>query len=171
MRKTLAYLFVFLAVVACRHVTDDPITAGAVKGASKIPEVAMSDDNFSTFVKLINAAGLVDTLNGHGPFTVFAPTDAAFAKLPSGTVDSLLQPENRSKLRSILMRHIVRGRWSSAKISKMKTAETEAGTPLMVMSMGDGVMVGNANIIKADILASNGVIHAVDAVLLEPGAM
>lgn len=165
------YLVVFLAVAACRHVSDDPITAGAVKGASKIPEVAMSDDNFSTFVKLLNAAGLVDTLNGGGPFTVLAPTDAAFAKLPSGTVDSLMQPENREKLRSILMRHVIRGRLSSAKIGKMKTAETEGGNSLTVMKMGDQVMIGNANIIKGDILASNGIVHAVDAVLLEPGTM
>ena len=127
--------------------------------------VAASADNFKTLVAAVKAAGLVETLQGPGPFTVFAPTDAAFAKLPAGTVEDLLKPENREKLVAILKYHVVPGRVMAADVKTMK-AKTAGGKSLSIEVEAGGVRVDNAKVVKADVLAENGVIHVVDSVIL-----
>jgi transforming growth factor-beta-induced protein len=122
--------------------------------------------HFNTLVAALKAAGLVDTLKSPGPFTVFAPTDEAFAKLPPGTVENLLKPENRAKLQSILKYHVVAGKVMSGDVVKLDSAKTLEGQDLEIKTMGSKVMVNNAHVIKPDIVTSNGVIHVIDAVLL-----
>jgi len=122
--------------------------------------------NFNTLVAAVKAAGLVDTLKGPGPFTVFAPTDAAFAKLPAGTVENLLKPENKEKLVAILTYHVVSGKVMAADAMKVKTAKTVQGEDLTIKTMGGKVMIDNAHVTKADIVADNGVIHVIDTVLM-----
>ena len=136
-------------------------------GHSKdIVDTAVSAGQFNTLVAAVKAAGLVETLKGDGPFTVFAPTDEAFAKLPDGTVDDLLKPENKDKLVAILTYHVVPGKIMSSDIAGKKTdAKTVQGSTLAVDAT-DGVMVDNAKVIKADIEASNGVIHVIDTVVM-----
>ncbi|MEO8318122.1 MAG: fasciclin domain-containing protein [Bradyrhizobium sp.] len=137
-----------------------------VANAADIVETAVSAGNFKTLVAAVTAAGLVDTLKGKGPFTVFAPTDEAFAKLPAGTVDSLLKPENKAKLVGILTYHVVPGKVMSSEIAGKKAmVKTVQGSEISVDAM-NGVMINNAKVIKADIEASNGVIHVIDTVLL-----
>ena len=131
-----------------------------------IVDTAKSAGSFNTLVKAVAAAGLVDTLKGEGPFTVFAPTDAAFAKLPAGTLQDLLKPENKSKLQSILTYHVVPGKVMAADVVGLKNAKTVNGADLQVKAGPNGVMVGNANVVKTDITTSNGVIHVIDSVLL-----
>lgn len=136
-----------------------------------IVDIAAGSPDFSTLVAAVQAAGLVDTLKGPGPFTVFAPTNAAFAALPAGTVDSLLLPENRDQLVSILTYHVVPGRITAGDVlGTRQTVTTVQGGTLdvngLVGKFGSGVRVNNANVIQPDIFASNGVIHAIDAVLL-----
>jgi len=131
-----------------------------------IVETAVSAGSFTTLTTALQAAGLVDTLKGKGPFTVFAPTDEAFAKLPPGTVEDLLKPENKEKLVAILTYHVVPGKVLAAQVIKMNSAKTVNGQSLTI-SVNDGtVMVDNAKVIKTDILCSNGVIHVIDSVLL-----
>ena len=121
---------------------------------------------FNTLVAAVKAAGLVDTLKGKGPYTVFAPTDEAFAKLPKGTVESLLKPENKDKLVKILTYHVVSGKVMSKDIAGKKLqAKTVEGSKLSVNATS-GVMVDNANVIAADVAASNGVIHIIDTVVM-----
>jgi uncharacterized surface protein with fasciclin (FAS1) repeats len=137
-----------------------------VANAADIVETAVSAGNFKTLVAAVTAAGLVDTLKGKGPFTVFAPTDEAFAKLPAGTVDSLLKPENKAKLVGILTYHVVPAKVMSSEIAGKKAmVKTVQGSEISVDAM-NGVMINNAKVIKADIEASNGVIHVIDTVLL-----
>jgi len=131
-----------------------------------IVDTAVAAGSFNTLAAALKAAGLVDTLKGKGPFTVFAPTDAAFAKLPAGTVDDLLKPENKAKLVSILTYHVVSGAVSSAQVVKMTSAKTVEGQSVKISTKGGGVMIDGANVVKADILASNGVIHVIDSVIL-----
>jgi uncharacterized surface protein with fasciclin (FAS1) repeats len=133
--------------------------------AADIVDTAVAG-NFTTLVTAVKAAGLVDTLKGPGPFTVFAPTDEAFAKLPPGTLESLLKPENRAKLRRILMYHVVAGKVSSQDVVKLHSAKTAEGANVKIAAMDGGVMINNAHVIKADIAASNGVIHVIDTVLM-----
>ena len=114
----------------------------------------------------MKAAGLVDTLKGPGPFTVFAPTDEAFAKLPAGTLETLLKPENKAKLQSILTYHVVAGRVMSQDVVKLHSAKTVEGGSIAIKTVNGGVMVNNAHVTKADIVASNGVIHVIDTVIL-----
>jgi uncharacterized surface protein with fasciclin (FAS1) repeats len=121
---------------------------------------------FNTLVAAVKAAGLVDTLKGAGPFTVFAPTDEAFAKLPAGTVEELLKPENKAKLQRILTYHVVAGRVVSADVAKLDSADTVEGGSLNIRKMDGKVMINNAHVTKADIDTSNGVIHVIDTVLL-----
>ena len=130
-----------------------------------IVEIASTNGSFKTLTAALKAAGLVKTLSGSGPFTVFAPTDAAFAALPKGTVEKLLRPENKALLVKILTYHVVSGEVLSTnlKSGKVKTVE---GSPVMVKVGTRGVMVNNANVVKADIKASNGVIHVIDRVIL-----
>lgn len=131
-----------------------------------IVETAVSAGSFTTLVKAVQAAGLADTLKGKGPFTVFAPSDEAFAKLPEGTLNDLLKPEGKEKLRQILTYHVVPGRVTAAEISKMKSAKTVNGKALKISSAADKVSVNDAAVVKADVNASNGVIHVIDRVLL-----
>ncbi len=132
--------------------------------AADIVDTAISAGNFNTLVAAVKAAGLVDTLKGPGPFTVFAPTDEAFAKLPPGTVDALLKdPE---KLKGILLFHVVSGKVMAADVVKLKTAKTLQGGSLRIKVAGSKVMVDNADVVKTDIVCDNGVIHVIDAVLL-----
>lgn len=137
-----------------------------------ITAVAMGDSQFSTLVAAIKAADLVSTLQGPGPFTVFAPTNAAFAKLPAGTVEDLLKPENKEKLRSILLYHVISGKIMAADVMAMSgpgMPKTVQGSTVTVTNVAP-VMVNNANVTATDIKASNGVIHVIDTVLMPPDA-
>ncbi|MDQ3211419.1 MAG: fasciclin domain-containing protein [Acidobacteriota bacterium] len=131
-----------------------------------IVDTAVAAGSFNTLAAALKAAGLVETLKGKGPFTVFAPTDDAFAKLPAGTVENLLKPENKAKLVSILTYHVVPGNVAAAQVMKMKTAKTVAGESVTISSSGGKVMIDNSTVAKADIAASNGVIHVIDTVLM-----
>ena len=130
-----------------------------------IVAVASSAGSFNTLVAAVKAAGLVETLQGAGPFTVFAPTDAAFAKLPKGTVEDLLKPENKEKLVAILTYHVVAGKVMAADVKTMK-AKTVNGQSLDVKVTDSGVTVDNAKVVKTDVAASNGIIHVIDTVVL-----
>ena len=140
--------------------------ANTKPASQDIVDTAVSAGSFKTLVAALQAAGLVDTLKGKGPFTVFAPTDEAFAKLPPGTVEDLLKPENKEKLVAILTYHVVPGTDFASQIAKMKSVKTVNGQTLAISVDGSTVMVGNAKVIKTDILCSNGVIHVIDSVLL-----
>ena len=142
--------------------------ATSPRAAGNIIEVATSAGNFTTLVAALNAAGLTETLNGAGPFTVFAPTDAAFAKLPAGTVESLLMPQNKSKLVALLTYHVVPGRVASADLAGVTaTPATVQGGTLAVDTSG-GVKVGGATVTTPDVAASNGTIHVIDTVMMPP---
>jgi transforming growth factor-beta-induced protein len=131
-----------------------------------IVDTAVAAGSFKTLTAAIQAAGLTDTLKGKGPFTVFAPTDDAFAKLPAGTVDNLLKPENKEKLVAILTYHVVPGRITAAQVSKMTEAKTVNGKELAIRTDMGHVMINDATVTKADIECSNGVIHVIDTVLI-----
>jgi uncharacterized surface protein with fasciclin (FAS1) repeats len=142
------------------------LPAAAGTGQKDIVDTAVAAGTFNTLATALQAAGLADTLKGKGPFTVFAPTDEAFSKLPAGTVESLLKPENKEKLRAILLYHVVSGDVTAARAMKLSSAKTVNGQDLK-LTMNDGtVMVNDAKVVKADVLASNGVIHVIDTVLL-----
>ena len=132
-----------------------------------IVDTAAEAGTFSTLIAAVEAAGLVDTLKGDGPFTVFAPTDEAFAALPEGTVESLLLPENIDQLTAILTYHVIAGEVMSGDLTNGMEAETVQGADVTIMTEG-GVTVEGANVVTADIDASNGVIHVIDAVILPP---
>jgi uncharacterized surface protein with fasciclin (FAS1) repeats len=135
--------------------------------AADIVDTAVSAGNFSTLVSAVEAAGLVDTLKGQGPFTVFAPTDEAFAKLPAGTVENLLKPENRDQLAAILTYHVVPNKVMSSDIQgQTTTAATVEGSELEIDASGSAVTVGEATVTQPDIEADNGVIHVIDTVLM-----
>lgn len=131
-----------------------------------IVEVAVSAGQFNTLAAALEAAGLVETLQSDGPFTVFAPTDAAFAKLPEGTVENLLKPENKDQLVAILTYHVVAGKVMAADVVKLSSATTVNGADIAIEVDNGTVRVGDATVIKTDIEASNGVIHVIDTVLL-----
>ena len=131
-----------------------------------IVDVAASAESFQTLVAAVQAAGLVETLKGDGPFTVFAPTDEAFAKLPAGTVDDLLKPENRDKLISILTYHVVPGKVMASDVVSLEQAETVQGQSVSIKVDHGKVMINDAQVVKTDINATNGVIHVIDAVIL-----
>jgi uncharacterized surface protein with fasciclin (FAS1) repeats len=134
-----------------------------------IVEVAASNPNFKTLVAAVKAADLVETLSGPGPFTVFAPTEAAFKKLPKGTLNKLLLPENKEKLKQILTYHVVSGAVESKTLKSGKVETVEGGSLKVVVRKGKGgITVNKSKVIKADIKASNGVIHVIDTVLLPP---
>ena len=151
-----------LAVVALL-----PLTLASVSAkADDIVDTAIAAGDFSTLVAAVQAAGLVETLKGEGPFTVFAPTDAAFAALPEGTVENLLKPENKDQLVAVLTYHVVAGKVMSADIAgKSMEVDSVQGSAISVNAM-NGVKVDNANVVTADIETSNGVIHVIDAVIL-----
>ena len=131
-----------------------------------IVDVAAENGSFTILVAAIKAGGLVETLKGKGPFTVFAPTDEAFAKLPEGTVEMLLKPENKDKLVAVLTYHVVAGKVTASDVAKMDSGTTVQGQKVMIKLEDDKVMVNDAHVIKADIEASNGVIYVIDKVLL-----
>ena len=131
-----------------------------------IVDVAAANGSFSTLVAAVKAAGLVDTLKGDCPFTVFAPTDEAFAKLPAGTVENLLKSENKDKLTAILTYHVVSGKVMAADVVKLDSATTVQGQSVNVTTNDGSVMINNANVVMADVKASNGVINVIDTVLL-----
>jgi uncharacterized surface protein with fasciclin (FAS1) repeats len=136
-------------------------------GAKKdIVDTAVAAGQFTTLAAALKAAGLVDTLKGPGPFTVFAPTDAAFAKLPAGTVDQLLKPENKAKLTAILTYHVVPGNVKAADVVKLTSAKTVNGQSVAIAAKDGAVKVDGANVVKTDIAASNGTIHVIDAVIM-----
>jgi uncharacterized surface protein with fasciclin (FAS1) repeats len=131
-----------------------------------IVDTAVAAGQFKTLAAALGAAGLVDTLKGAGPFTVFAPTDAAFAKLPAGTVEMLLKPENKAKLTAILTYHVVAGKVMAADVVKVTSAKTLQGGSVAVKVTGGKVTIDAANVVTTDIAASNGVIHVIDTVLM-----
>lgn len=144
--------------------------AGSARAAD-IVDIAAGNGQFKTLVAAVKAAGLVDTLKGKGPFTVFAPTDAAFAKLPAGTVENLLKPENKEKLVALLTYHVVPGDVKAADVLKLKSGTAVAtvnGAKVTVTHGKSGVRVNNARVIKTDVEADNGVIHVIDTVIMPP---
>jgi uncharacterized surface protein with fasciclin (FAS1) repeats len=147
-----------LSVIALAILT---ITAAP---AADIVDTAVSAGSFKTLVKAVQAAGLVDTLKGPGPFTVFAPTDEAFAKLPAGTIESLLA--NPEQLKQVLTYHVVAGKVMAADVVKLKEAKTVQGSAAKINVSGGNVMIDNAKVVKTDIQCDNGVIHVIDTVIL-----
>lgn len=136
-----------------------------VASAADIVDTAVAA-HFNTLAAALKAADLIDTLKGPGPFTVFAPTDEAFAKLPAGALDDLLKPENKAKLQTLLRYHVVSGKVMAADVVKLKSAKTVEGQNVAVKSMNGTVMINGATVTKTDIAASNGVIHVIDTVLM-----
>ena len=135
--------------------------------ASKdIVDTAVAAGSFNTLAAALQAAGLVETLKGEGPYTVFAPTDAAFAKLPAGTVEELLKPANRAKLQAILTYHVVPGDVRAADVMRISSAKTVNGQNISIRTSGSTVMIDEATVLTADIVTSNGVIHVIDSVIL-----
>jgi uncharacterized surface protein with fasciclin (FAS1) repeats len=143
------------------------VSAAMVEAQMKdIVDTAVDAGSFTTLVAAVKAADLVDTLKGDGPFTVFAPTDDAFAKLPEGTLQDLLKPENKDKLQAILIYHVVADKVMAADVVEMDSAKTVNGQNLTIKVEGDTVMVDDAKVVKTDIECTNGVIHVIDAVVL-----
>jgi uncharacterized surface protein with fasciclin (FAS1) repeats len=149
------------------------LTASAAQAQSStkdIVDTAVAAGSFTTLAKALQAADLVDTLKGKGPFTVFAPTDEAFSKLPKGTLEDLLKPANKAKLRRILSYHVVPGNVTAADVVKLKSAKAVSGDAIDIKASGGSVMVEEARVTKTDITASNGVIHVIDSVMLPEGS-
>jgi uncharacterized surface protein with fasciclin (FAS1) repeats len=151
------------------------VTAAAVAGYGEqkkekdIVATAAGNEAFSTLVAAVKAADLVEALQGEGPFTVFAPTDEAFGKLPEGTLESLLQPENKAQLQAILKYHVVSGKVKAENVVELSEAQTLQGATIAINVTDDGVMLnGSTKVIMTDVMASNGVIHVIDSVLLPP---
>lgn len=157
----------FRTIIATAAVLAITGTAYANKSLVNIVETASAAGDFTTLLAAADAAGLVDTLAGDGPLTVFAPNDAAFAALPEGTVETLLLPENRDQLVAILTYHVIPGEVFSGDLVDDMTAATVQGATVTI-DLDNGVMVNDANVIAADIPASNGVIHVIDSVILPP---
>ena len=155
-----------LAEPVAKAVKDHHMSGHDNMAQADIVDTAIAADGFDTLVAAVQAAGLVDTLKGEGPFTVFAPTDAAFAALPAGTLDSLLMPENRDQLVDILTYHVVPGAVTSDQLAgQVMTVNSVEGSPIQIDAT-DGVMVNDAHVVQADIEASNGVIHVIDTVIM-----
>ena len=161
MRKVMSFLLVAVTAFAVNSqafagcgTCDKTIVQNAVEG------------KFNTLVAAAKAAGLVETLSGKGPLTVFAPTDKAFEKLPEGTVENLLKPENKDKLKAILTYHVVSGKVMAKDVMTLKEAKTVNGGMVMVSMEADTVMIDNAKVVQADVECSNGVIHVIDTVIM-----
>jgi uncharacterized surface protein with fasciclin (FAS1) repeats len=152
--------------IAGHHAESEMKTKAHSMAKKDIVDVAVGAGQFNTLAAALTAAGLVDTLKGDGPFTVFAPTDAAFAKLPAGTVEMLLKPENIDKLTAILTYHVVSGSVMAKDVVTLSEATTVNGASVAITIADGGVKVDNANVIKTDIAASNGVIHVIDSVII-----
>ncbi len=144
------------------------IAAPAYAADKDIVDTAVAAGSFKTLVAAVKAADLVETLKGEGPFTVLAPTDEAFAKLPAGTVENLLKPENKKKLAALLTYHVIPSKAMAAEVVKLdgKTVKSVEGSPIMIEVEGKTVMVNNAKVTKTDIACSNGVIHVIDTVIM-----
>ena len=169
MTQRLSRLFSIALIVqfALAFAASQAIAGDYKKGASEdIVDTAVAAGQFETLAAALGAADLVDTLKGDGPFTVFAPTDEAFAKLPAGTVENLLKPENREQLIAILTYHVVPGKVLAADVVKLSEAKTVNGQSVAIEIADNGVRIDNANVIATDIDASNGVIHVIDTVIL-----
>ncbi len=149
---------VFVAMVLSVRAADEK--------KKDIVDTAVAAGKFKTLAAALKAAGLVEALKGEGPFTVFAPTDDAFAKLPEGTVASLLKPENKEKLADVLKYHVVKGKVMAADVVKLKEAKTLEGKSVTIAVGGGKVKVDNANVVTTDVECSNGVIHIIDAVIM-----
>ena len=150
------------------------LTLGSAKDAvtaeMDIVDTAVAADQFETLAAALDAAGLVETLKGPGPFTVFAPTDEAFASLPAGTVENLLKPENKEQLIEVLTYHVVPGKVAAAEVVKLEEAKTVNGDMLEIDAESGGVKINDANVEATDIAASNGLVHVIDKVLLPPAS-
>ena len=155
-------LVALIAATASFSATD----VKAETAGKTIVEIAAGAEDFSTLVAAVKAAGLVDVLSSKGPFTVFAPINEAFAKLPEGTVESLLKPENKEKLIAVLKYHVVPGKVMAKDVVKVDSAKTAQGSSVTVTVEGKTVKVDNATVVKTDIEASNGVIHVIDTVII-----
>ena len=158
--------FALKSVIAAAGVVALAACEPMMSSEPDVVDIAVSNGNFNTLVAALTAADLVDTLKGDGPFTVFAPTDAAFAALPAGTIDTLLMPENRDQLVAILTYHVVPGAVTSDQLAGQQQSVATVNGANVQIDGRDGVMVGNANVTTADIMASNGVVHVIDSVLL-----
>lgn len=169
MRRLIAGLAVFGIAVACvpslQAAGGCPASCGASR-SKDIVDTAVAAGSFKTLAAALEAGGLIETLKGSGPFTVFAPTDEAFSKLPEGTVENLLKPENKDALVKILTYHVVSGKVLAEDVVKLTSAKTVEGSELRIRAKKGSVRVDKANVVKTDIAASNGVIHVIDSVLL-----
>jgi len=153
-------------IVAVMAITGAAANMGAATADRDIVDTAVAAGSFKTLVRALQAADLVATLKGAGPFTVFAPTDEAFAKLPAGTLEALLKPENKLKLQRILTSHVVAGKIMAADAAKTSSAKAVNGEMLTIASRDGGVTVEGAKVVKTDIAATNGVIHVIDSVIV-----
>ncbi len=149
-------------VITCAASSTTPVNAQT----KDIVDTAVAAGSFQTLAKALQAADLVATLKGAGPFTVFAPTDEAFAKLPAGTLENLLKPENKAALQRILTYHVVPGRVMAADVVKLRSAKAVSGDSVTIATRNGGVTIDNARVVKTDVVAGNGVIHVIDAVIL-----
>jgi uncharacterized surface protein with fasciclin (FAS1) repeats len=165
---TASLLVSFPALTNAQHSTPSAKKVAQTSKAN-IVQVAVANGSFKTLVTAVKAAGLVDTLSGKGPFTVFAPTDAAFAKLPKGTVETLLKPENKAALVKVLTYHVVSGKVLAKDIKAGSVlVPTVEGGSIKVTKSNKGVVIDSSKVVAADVKASNGVIHVIDTVLLPP---
>ena len=164
--RSLGIVAATLAVLLVANAAFAQCCARSSKATKDIVDVAQSAGQFNTLVAAVKAAGLVEALKGEGPLTVFAPTDEAFAKLPAGTIESLLKPENRSRLQAILTYHVVAGKLDAAHVVKSSSATTLNGQRIDFKTEGDTVMVDQARVVATDIMATNGIIHVIDSVIL-----
>ncbi|GIV64676.1 MAG: hypothetical protein KatS3mg045_2015 [Bellilinea sp.] len=177
-RLMLFALVAVLALAACAPAATPAPTAAPTNTPMPMPtntpapqtivDIAVADGRFTTLVAAVQAAGLVETLAGEGPFTVFAPTDEAFAKLPAGTIEELLKPENKQQLTDILLYHVVPGKVMAADVVNLSEAETALGEKVSIKVEDGKVFINDAQVILTDIEASNGVIHVIDTVILPP---
>lgn len=169
MKRAITHLF-RAALLVC---LSFPALAGHHEKSDKqdIVAVASANEDFSTLVTAVKAAGLVGTLKQKGPYTVFAPTNDAFDNLPDGTLDMLLKPENKDKLKKVLTYHVVAQKVTAKQAMNMSAADSVEGSNLTLMTSDGNVMVNDATVVKADIMASNGIIHVIDKVILPPNLM
>ena len=169
MKYPLTRIFTPIAVIAAMAFSNVAIAGHHETNEAQAPDivaVAVSAGQFNTLAAALDAADLVSTLQGEGPFTVFAPTDAAFEKLPAGTVEMLLKPENKDQLIAVLTYHVVPGKVTAAEVVKLSAATTVNGADVAIAVVDGNVRINDATVVKTDIAASNGVIHVIDAVIL-----
>ncbi|HKB93602.1 MAG TPA: fasciclin domain-containing protein [Gaiellaceae bacterium] len=163
-RATLALLVVAALAAAAIGASASASTASKSEGDRNIVQTALAAGQFTTLASLLTKAGLVDTLSTGGPFTVFAPTDTAFAQVPKATLAAL--GKDKAKLRAVLLYHVVKGKVTAAQAMKLRSAKTLNGKPLSIRVSAGKVIVGGASVTKADVMASNGVIHVINKVLI-----